>query len=67
MKNPINYHGTDWVSVRARLFDKLDNLYQSLADRSKDHSATQVIRGQIAQIKDILGWEKEDEQKINQE
>lgn len=65
--NPINYHGNDWASVRVRLHDQLEQLYLSLADRKKDHSETQVVRGQIAQIKVILGWERENDHLINQE
>ena len=67
MNKNINYNGQDWVNIRVSLNEKLVLLHSSLADKAKDIGETQWLRGQIAQIKEILGWEREPQSLINPE
>lgn len=59
MKNPIVFGGRDWYSVKQRLLEKQDLLMQKLLDTSKDHGETQVIRGQLLIIREMMNWERE--------
>jgi hypothetical protein len=63
MNHPINFQSIDWVNTRLRLLDLEEILVQKLRDTSKNHDETQVIRGQLLVIKQILNWEKEPDNK----
>lgn len=53
----IDVYGTTWVNLRAYLMSLLDKEYGKLKDVSRDLADTQVIRGRISAIEQVLELE----------
>lgn len=59
MQHRINFHSADWLNTKKRLNERRSELRDMLEDSKLSHIDTQLVRGEIKAINEILYWELE--------
>jgi hypothetical protein len=65
LEEQVNFHGTDWIAIRAYLMEQDDNKVALLLG-AKTHDETNELRGAVKFIRHLLSIEKTAKTAVNQ-